>query len=396
MRIDAFEFVPLSLPVRTELRVARGGAYTRFEPVIVKICTDSGAVGIGEVQCFPAYDREGPIPQAGAVALLLELGKCLLGHDPFDVEGAWILMDGRVFGHGWVKSGIDIALFDLMGKALGVNSSRLIGGCVRTTHVAEGIGFTTSLDCEPAEVAQKAVEAVELGFQELELKAGDANPERDYQRFKAIREAIGPHISIKVDFNSKGDSRATIRLIRRMEKHGIQAVEQPAEAWDIEGMAEVRRSIDAPVIADESVNTPRDLLRVIELRAADEIHIKPTVKGGLSGAVKMRAVAESAGLKVVPGTLCPTGIGMGAVHAFLASTRQVDRGVHPTPLEVLVDDVVQDPLPFVPRIQILQGPGLGFVLDETVLRAHHHPDLATHRLDASGVSLSQASMLDAL
>ena len=386
MRITGFEFLPLSLPVRTELRVARGGAYTRFEPIVIRVHTDSSIVGVGEVQCFPAYDREGPVPPAGAMALLMNLGQSLLHLDPFDVEGAWESMDRRVFGHIWVKSGLDLALFDLMGKALNLNASRLIGGHLRTTHIAEGIGFTTSLNYSPQEVARTAIEAVGAGFRELELKAGDPDPEKDYQRLKAIREAIGTEVSIKVDFNSKGDTRATTMLIRRMERHGIQAVEQPAEAWDIQGLAEVRKNIETPVIADECVRSTQDLLRVIEARAADEIHIKPPVKGGLSGAVKLRTLAEAAGLKVVPGTLCPTGIGMGAVHAFLASTKEVGRGVHPTPLEVLVEDIVEEPLPFSPIINILDGPGLGFSLDEKKLERFRHPAIEMQRLggDSSG------------
>jgi L-alanine-DL-glutamate epimerase-like enolase superfamily enzyme len=107
------------------------------------------------------------------------------------------------------------------------------------------------------------------------------------------------------------------------------------------------------------------MMMVVKMNAADAIHIKPTVKGGLTEARRIEHVATAAGLFIIPGTLAPTGVGMGAVHTFLASCRTVHRGIHGSPLDLLADDIVKDPIqPGSPTVRISDKPGLGFELDE--------------------------------
>jgi muconate cycloisomerase len=113
------------------------------------------------------------------------------------------------------------------------------------------------------------------------------------------------------------------------------------------------------------VSTPKDVAAVIRAGAADGVHIKPTVKGGLTMGRRLAAVAEANGLLIVPGTNVPTGVGMGAAHALLASLREVHRGIHGSPLDALADDIVASPIPRdTTWVEIGSGPGLGFTLDE--------------------------------
>ena len=214
-------------------------------------------------------------------------------------------------------------------------------------------------------MAEIAADAVARGFVELELKAGDPDPRKDVERVRLTRKAIGDRATIKVDVNRGYDVRTAIRVITAMEEFGIDMVEQPVAAWDLEGLAMVRRSIRTPLIVDESVTSTHDLLAVIRAGAADGVHIKPAVKGGLTEGRRMAAVAEAAGLLIVPGTNIPTGVGMGAVHAFLASTREVHRGIHGSPLDALADDIVARPIPpGTTWVEIGDAPGLGVTLDE--------------------------------
>jgi len=364
LTITAVETIPLRIPFRHALTESVG-RYEEITPVLVKLHTDTGITGIGEVESYPLFEREGVEPQAGVLAILQShFIPLLVGTDPFHVEAIWGRMDEAVKGHLWVKAGIDIALYDLMGKALGVPAYDLLGGACRRRHPVEGVGFGISLD-EPARVAEIAAEAVARGFIELELKAGDPDPRRDVERLRLTRKAVGGEVRIKIDVNRGYDVRTAIRVITAMEEFGIQMVEQPIAAWDLEGLAMVRRAIRTPLIVDESVSTPHDLMAVIRHGAADGVHIKPTVKGGLTGGKRLAALAEAAGLLVVPGTNLPTGVGMGAVHAFLASTREVHRGIHGSPLDALADDIVQRPIPpDTTWVEIGDAPGLGFVLDE--------------------------------
>lgn len=179
------------------------------------------------------------------------------------------------------------------------------------------------------------------------------------------REAIGPKPSLKMDFNKGYDARTAINIILEMEKYGIQWVEQPVDYWDLEGMVRIRNSINTPLIADECVNNAKEMMIVAKMGAADAIYIKPTVKGGITEAKRIEYVAEAAGMFIIPGVLAPTGVGMGAVHAFMASCRKPARGIHGSPLDILVDDIVKEPIPqHSPWVYFSDKPGLGFELDD--------------------------------
>jgi L-alanine-DL-glutamate epimerase-like enolase superfamily enzyme len=364
LRITDVETIPLRIPFRHALTESVG-RYEEITPVLVKLHTDGGVTGIGEVESYPLYERDGVEPQAGVLAILRShFTPLLTGSDAFQIERLWARMEEQVKGHLWVKAGIDLALHDLMGKALEVPVYDLLGGACRRRHPVEGVGFGISLEA-PERVAAIAARAVAQGFVELELKAGDPDPRRDVERVRLTREAIGREVPIKIDVNRGYDVRTAIRVITAMEEFGIELVEQPIAAWDLDGLAMVRRAIRTPLVVDESVSTVHDLMAVIRHGAADGVHIKPTVKGGLTTARRLAALAEAAGLLIIPGTNLPTGVGMGAVHAFVAATREVHRGIHGSPLDALADDIVRAPIPKdTTWVEIGDGPGLGFELDE--------------------------------
>jgi L-alanine-DL-glutamate epimerase-like enolase superfamily enzyme len=364
LRITKVEAIPLRLPVKYILKLATG-EYPFLEPVLVKIHTNLGVIGIGEVECYPGYDRIGPEPPKGVVQLLEEiLTPLLIGENPFDIELIYQKMNTAIQGHVWVKAGVDIALWDLMGRALNVPTYYLLGGAVRRESQVEGVGYGIPM-VEPEEVAKIAKDAVDRGFSELELKVGDRYPTKDVERLRMAREAVGSKPSIKLDFNKGYNATTAILIIREMEQYGPQWVEQPVDYWDLEGMVRIRNSIKTPLVADECVNTAHEMMIVAKMGAADAIHIKPAVKGGLTEAKRIEFVASAAGMFIIPGTMVPTGVGMGAVHSFLASCRQVHRGIHGSPMDLLADDIVKDPIPpGSPTIHISNKPGLGFELDE--------------------------------
>jgi len=277
-------------------------------------------------------------------------------------------MDEAVVGFIRVKAAIDNALYDLNGKVLGVPAYQLLGGKLRDGYIVEGVGYGLSLE-EPHIVAAKAKEAAEFGYRQLEFKGGDrVDPARDLERLRLIREAIGNDIPIKVDFNGFYDTKTSIRLIHEMEKYGIQWIEQPAKYWDLEGLAQVRKAVAVTVVADEPVDNEYDMMRVIRMAAADAVHIKPTIKGGLTTARKLLWIAEAAGIQIVPGTSAPSGVGMAAAHAFFAICPNLSGGAHGSPSDILVEDIVEDPIPAGSTyIKISDRPGLGIELNEEVV-----------------------------
>lgn len=367
MKIDRIETIPLHLPVKHVLKES-GGVFSSFDHVIVKVYTETGVFGIGEVEAHPTFERLGSETQAGIVAIIRDfLAPVVVGCSPFQINEIWKRMDHAVVGYWRVKGAIDNALYDLMGKHLGIPAYDLLGGRVRDGYVVEGVGYGISVD-EPKIVAAQAKDAVRRGYRQIELKAGDQTPDLDIERLRLVREAIGKDIPIKIDFNGFYEPKAAIVIIREMEKFGINWIEQPAKYWDLEGLAMIRNAVTTTIVVDESVESPHDLMRVIRYNAADAVHIKPTTKGGLTIARKLAAVAEAAGMAVVPGTSAPTGIGMAAAQAFIATCPHLSGGAHGSPLDTLVDDVVLNPIPQDSTyVTISSAPGLGIELNEPIV-----------------------------
>lgn len=370
MRVKRMEIIPLHLPVKHAL-IESGGSFSWFDHVIVKVHADNGVYGLGEVEAYPSFERLGVETQDGIVSVLRDhLGPLLVGESPFDLNAIWKKMDDAMVGYWRVKAAIDNALHDLLGKHLGVPAYDLLGGRVRDRYVVEGVGYGISID-EPKTVARIAKDAVDRGYRQLELKAGDRNPERDIDRLRMVREAIGREIPIKIDFNGYYDAKTAIRLIHEMERLSVQWIEQPAKYWDLESLAMVRNATTVTIVADEPVESPQDMMRVIRANAADAIHIKPTTKGGLTTARRIAAIAEAAGIAIVPGTSAPTGVGMAAARTFIAICPHLSGGAHGSPSDVLVEDIVMNPIPaHSTYVEIPDAPGLGIELDETIVRKY--------------------------
>lgn len=371
MKIDHVEIIPLNLPVKEPL-VESHGTFSAFDHVVLRIHSDTGVSGLGEVESYPSFERIGCETQAGIVSVLTErLVPAITGLETANTNGIWQAMDEAIVGFNRVKAGIDNALYDLNGKALGVPAYQLLGGKVQDGYVVEGVGYGLSID-EPEIVAAKAKDAVDHGYRQLEIKVGDAvDPARDVERLRRVREAIGRDIPIKADFNGFYDTKTAIRLIHEMEEHGVQWIEQPAQYWNLDGMARVRDAVGVTIVADESVDNEHDLMRVIAAGAADAIHIKPTIKGGLTTARKLMWIAQAAGLQIVPGTSAASGVGMAVAHAFIATCPHLSGGAHGSPSDVLVADIVKAPIPAGSTyLEISDRPGLGIELNDEIIERY--------------------------
>ena len=364
MRITKVETVPLHLPVRAPL-VESGGTFDQFFHVLVRIHADDGGYGLGEVEAYPSFERLGVETPEGIVAVIRDyLAPCLIGQDPFRIGQIWKSMDRAVTGYWRVKAGLDIALHDLQGRHLGLPVHALLGGKVRDSYIVEGIGYGISIG-EPSEVAAIAERAAAEGYRQLELKAGDPDPSMDVERLSRVRAAIGPEIPIKMDFNGYYDPKTAVQLIRRLEPLSLQWVEQPAKYWDLDGLAFVRRSVGVKTVIDETVETPEDMMRAARAGAADCVHVKPTIKGGFTLCRQIAVIARAAGIEVVPGSSAPTGVGHAAAQAFISVTPEISGGTHGSPLDMLEDDVVTQPVPQNSTSVIISDlPGLGIELDE--------------------------------
>lgn len=272
------------------------GSRDTHELIFVRIDTDKGLSGIGIASPGAIY-ISGDTASGHLELINHVIGPALLGADPFDLEAIMLKLDSLVRTAERAKSGIDLALHDLMGKALGIPANRLFGGTihprVRVTRLMGMYG--------PKEMADKCQALVDRGITALKLKVGTTLQE-DVERVRRVREAVGADVTITIDFNQACSPKEAIQRIQKMEPYDVAVVEQPVEASDLKGMALVKQSVAPMVMADESVNNLAEALSIIENGAADIISLKIPKMGGIFKARKVAAVCEAAGIGYLVGT----------------------------------------------------------------------------------------------
>ncbi len=213
----------------------------------------------------------------------------LIGKDPSNIEKIMADLDGIIFLNRWAKALIEVALYDIMGKALEVPVYKLLGGLVR-----EEIPVIRIVPIkEPKEAARKCVELVQEGYKYLKIKIS-GEPNKDIERVKEIRKAVGEEVVLTLDANQSYKPAAAINMIRRMVDYNIFLVEQPVRYDDWDGLATVTRAVDCLVEADESAQTPSDVLRLIAGQAAGSFCLKTSKMGGIGNAKKAAAICDAA------------------------------------------------------------------------------------------------------
>jgi L-alanine-DL-glutamate epimerase-like enolase superfamily enzyme len=364
MIISSIEVIPIRLPLREPFVVAYA-SYPDTLSVLVRIRTRDGAEGWGEAT--PDPNVTGETWGGTAETLRRDLATALVGCDARNREAALNALDARVEGAPAAKAALDIALHDLVARAAGIPLWQLLGGRARE---ALQISRVVSMG-EPAAMAAAATGHVAAGFRTVKVKVGDsANPLLDASRVAAVRQAIGPEVTIKVDANQGWRSPGTaIAAIRAMAPSLPAYVEQPVLWWDMEGLAEVRRQTGAMIMIDEGCHGPRDMLRAVALRAADLVNIKLMKSGGILNALKLNAIAEAAGIPAQIGTMVESSIASAAgLHAAIAmsNVRTVEMG---GPL-MLAEDI-GDAVAWYRHdmVTVPDSPGLGITVDVDRVRS---------------------------
>jgi muconate cycloisomerase len=383
MKITRVETIPIRLPTR---RVHQWSSLTTpiGVYVIVKITTDDGIEGYGESPALKDWGGDymkyyGETPQTTVHIVNDILAPALAGHDPCAVGLLHAIMDKAVKGYPYAKASVDMALYDLAGKALGVPAYRLLGGCYRKRiAVAHSIGLM-----EIDKAVDEARQVKSEGIKTIKLKGGQ-QPERDVALVRRIRDAVGPDTEITVDANQGYESPKTaINAIRAMEEYRIHFMEQPVEGLD--AMAQVTASIATPIMADESAWTPQDVREIAHKKAADIISLYTTKPGGIFKAKIVAAVAEAAGLRCNVNGSVETGIG-NAANLHLAASTAVASLACVVPVSTPAgkakgiagiyysDDLIAEPFEYDDGYVVVSDkPGLGIEVDESKLK-HYRID----------------------
>jgi muconate cycloisomerase len=383
--IRSVETLVVALPTRREHKWT-GLTESIGRYALVRMTDDAGHVGWGEAPALKDWGGEyGRYfgESTATVQLVIEryLGPAAVGVPVGNLGLLHQRMDAAVKGYPYAKAAVDIAAYDLAGRARGIPVHDLLGGAVRDTiPVAHSIGLMAIEDGE-----REAGKVASEGIRTVKIKVG-VEPARDVEMVRRIRAAVGPDVSLCVDANEgyKTPGEA-IKTIRRMEAFDLIYAEQPVAG--IARMAEVARAIDTPVMADESAWNSHDVIDIIERRAAQIVSIYTTKPGGLYRAMEVAAVARAAGIVCNVNGSAELGIGNLANLALAAAAPAVTLAcVVPisTPASAqrgqiagiyYKDDLIAVPMEYRDgAVRIPTGPGLGIDVDPAKIELYRVKD----------------------
>lgn len=300
--------VPLRVPFKTALR-----SVSSVEDIIVEIHTDTGHVGYGEAP--PTGAITGDTTGAIIGALKDHIIKTIVGRDVDEFEDLLQAMNKCIVKNTSAKAAVDMALYDLYGQLYKVPVYKMLGGS-RKKIITD---ITISVN-SPEEMASDTLNAVSRGYDTLKVKVG-ANPELDVARLTAVRQAAGPERRLRIDANQAWSPKQAVRILNQMQEKGldIEFVEQPVAAHDFEGLRYVTQRSYVPVLADESVFSPTDAMKIMQMGAADLVNIKLMKCGGLYNALQIASAAEVYGVECMIGCMLEAKISVNAaVHLACA------------------------------------------------------------------------------
>jgi len=361
MKITNVEAYLVDIPFREPFVVWRGSIRSK-QHVLLGLTTSDGLTGWGEASPFHFY---APETAQDVLSMVREvMAGELIGRDPRDIR-AIVKHFSMLDGHQFAKAAVETALWDLLGQQHGLSVYRLFGGAVRRSVPL----LTVLHTAEPEEMAREAAEWTGRGFRRLKLKIG-FGLEEDEAMVAKVREAVGPDVLIRVDAEEHYTRKEALRVGRKLERYDLELISQPIARTDWEGMAFLRNALEIPMLADEGIHSPHDVMTCVRESAADMVNIKMLKSGGALASMSMAAICEAAHLPVVIGSMIESGIGT-LIGAHVAITLP---GAFSTELcgpLLLEDDLLDVPL----RIEsgelwISDVPGLGAAVDEKKLEKY--------------------------
>jgi o-succinylbenzoate synthase len=319
MKITDIKFgtlrVPLKTPFKTALRTV-----DKIEDIVVMISTDTGHTGYGEAPATAVItgDTHGSIVEA----IRHYIWPRVVGHDVANLNHLTQLIQGAMEKNSSAKAAVEIAVYDLWGQLYGAPLYRLLGGGdpLITTDI------TISVDYIDKMVAD-SISAVERGFESLKIKVGK-DIGVDIERVKAVHAAVEGRALLRLDANQGWTAKQAVYALQTLEDAGVrlELVEQPVKAQDLNGMKYVTERVHAPIMADESVFGPTEVVELIRMRAADIINIKLMKTGGISNAIRIADIAAMYGVECMIGCMLETGISVAAaVHVAVAKSDAITK-----------------------------------------------------------------------
>ena len=311
MKIDnlhvSVETLPLVKPFKTALRTA-----IEIENIVVSVKLEDGTEGFGAAAPTIAITGDST---AGMMMIIKEVIKPqLIGRDIENINSLSKVIQSSCVGNTSAKAAVEIALYDAVSKRWNLPLYQYLGG---KANILKN-DMTVSVD-EPDIMAKSALTSINSGFSTIKIKLGK-DWARDVERVCRIREAVGEEVVIRIDANQGWTTKQAIAIIREFEhkRLNVDLVEQPVQAHDFKGLKEVKESVQVPIMADESMFSPLDAMRLLHENAVDLLNIKLMKTGGIRRALQIADLAEAAGVECMIGSMMESSISVAAA-AHLAT-----------------------------------------------------------------------------
>jgi D-galactarolactone cycloisomerase len=390
MKITQIHTMIARVPLGQQRFLSSQCGFPERNSLLVRVDTDEGISGWGE------GGQYGP-PEPVASCIVHVLAPQILGRNPLDRGriGQELYAATRDFGQkgSYIEamSAIDIALWDIAGKALGEPVCRLLGGAFRDSVAAYATGCyyrgDTYLDHRSTlvDLAAEAQSYLAAGFRMLKMKVGLLRVEDDCERVAAVREAVGPDCTLLVDANHAYNAMTAVHMARGLERYGVRWFEEPVPPEDREGYRRVRSSTSVPIAGGECEYTRFGFRDLIAGGCVDIAQPDLCVAGGFSEWLKIVALAESFGVWAVP-HVWGSGVALAAALHAVAALPPFPHTANPVPMQnepviefdrnynPLRDDLLEENFQCVDgRVAVPAGPGLGITINEEVLGRYSTP-----------------------
>jgi muconate cycloisomerase len=333
----------------------------RQSAVIVRLRCSDGSEGIGEGTTIGGLSYCPESPESIVSAIDTYLAPALIGQEADGITQALALMDRHVRGNRIAKSALEMALWDGLGKRLGVSVAQLLGGQIAQDLPVAWTLASGNSDTDIAEAEQMIALRRHNIFK---LKIGKRAVREDVAHVGRIKAALGDSASIRVDVNQAWSLADARWGLKGLQDVGCELVEQPVQARYLNAMAELTRSYEIAVMADEALGGPEDALGVASRKAADVFAVKIAQSGGLLRAREVVSIGQAAGIALYGGTMLETALGTAAALQLFSTVEHLAWGTEFFGPLLLTDDILAAPLSYRDfRVAVPKGAGLGVALD---------------------------------
>ena len=319
MKITNIRFAMLRVPLKTPFKTALRTVNT-VEDIVVMVDTDSGEIGYGEAAATAVItgDTHGSIIEA----IRSFIRPRLIGQDIANLNHITRLIQGALERNFSAKAAVEIAVYDLFGQLYKAPLYKMLGGGdpVISTDITISVDYIDKM-------VSDSVAAVERGFESLKIKVGK-DIGVDVERVKAIYTAVEGRARLRLDVNQGWTAKQAVHVLQQLEDAGVrlELVEQPVKAHDLDGMKYVTDRVHTPIMADESVFGPLQVIELIKMRAADIINIKLMKTGGISNAIRIADICAMYEIECMMGCMIESSISVSAaVHVAVAKSNVITK-----------------------------------------------------------------------